>query len=63
MCRAAGRVRGAELSGWVCTVLRGSAALARLRQLLGGQAAVPPLHEALTANLILHASLVLPARH
>lgn len=40
-----------------------SAALARLRQLLGGQAAVPPLHEALTANLILHASLVLPARH
>lgn len=40
-----------------------SAALAHLRQLLGGRAAVPPLHEALTANLILHASLVLPARH
>lgn len=40
-----------------------SAALAHLRQLLGRQAAVLPLHEALTANLILHASLVLPARH
>lgn len=40
-----------------------SADLTRLRQLLGGRAAVPPLHEALTANLIFHASLVLPAHH